>query len=164
MECFISSKMKILYTFIFTCFLDRFQSVLHQFLDQFFMRIVIFYFHQIYLYSSAHFCQLCLKNCHIFQTFIKFRLLFEFLWVYFLTFILISIFPIIYLVQRVSTFALLKTQLHRNDKKYVHDHSTLVQSFYYDILCNLRIFSLNLIRFWYLWFHKHFWASVFRNK
>ena len=79
MECFILSKMKILYTFIFTCFLDRFQSVLHQFLDQFFMRIVIFYFHQIYLYSVVHFCQLCLKNCHIFQTFIKFRLLFEFL-------------------------------------------------------------------------------------
>lgn len=139
--CFIWSRMRIWYTFLFTCFLDRFQLVLHEFLNQFFIEVVIFYFQQYFFDLKVHLFQWYLKSCHIFRIFTRFKLLFGFISIYFLTFLLILVSKFIYLVQQVFSFVWLKTKWRMNDKMYVHDHNTLVRSFYYDKWYNLKIFS-----------------------
>lgn len=156
MECFQLSKKKILCTFLFICFLDKYLLVWYDFSNQSFIEVAISYFQQCFLNLEDHFCQLHLRNCHTFQTFPNFRLIFEFIGIYFYFFGLLWVFRFLYLIKQIFSFVSLKIRWHMNGKMCVHDRNKLVRSFYYGKLYNLKTFSSNLIQSVCLLFHKHF--------
>jgi len=76
-ECFKLPKMTILCTYLFTYFLDKFQLVWYYFSGQFFIDLVTF-FQYYHLYLEEYFFLKRWGNYHIFQIFIRFRLIFVF--------------------------------------------------------------------------------------